>query len=102
MDDRIASIEKELAVLAATQSEMKTALQDINTTLNKMLKLQTDTEVLRQRLDGMDRELVESFKRVHIRVDKLDETVKWVSRTIIGTLITGFIGLVFYALKHVI
>lgn len=99
MDERISTIEKELAVLTATQSEMKKALEEISHTLQQMLKLNTDTQVMRQRIEGMDRELAESFKRIHHRTDKLEETVRWISRTIVGSFITGLITLLFFAIK---
>ena len=33
------------------------------------------------------------------RIDKIDSTVTWISRTIIGTLITSAIGILFYIAK---
>ncbi|WP_281950286.1 hemolysin XhlA family protein [Nitrosophilus kaiyonis] len=101
MEERILKIEKELAIMASTQNEMKRALEEISQTLKEMLKLHTDTQLMRQKIESMDREVSESFKRVHKRTDKLEDNVRWVVRTIIGSLLTGFIGIMFYVIKTI-
>ncbi len=47
----------------------------------------------------MDKELTQSFKRVHNRLDILEGNVRWVVRSIIGTFIAGGVSLLFYLVR---
>ncbi len=74
MEGRISKIEQELAVMAATQRSMKAALEEISHTLKELLSLQADTKVLQTKINNIDSETREAFKRVY-RKQEEDQTV---------------------------
>lgn len=89
MDERVAKIERELGAMNAS-------LAAIVKTLDKMSDIHVDTRLLEERWQSMDQELVESFARIHKRVDdvqaRLDEEAKnriWAMRVFIGAIITA-------------
>jgi len=51
-------------------------LNHIAKSLAKLAEISTDHRLLEQRVQLMDKELRESFHRIHHRVDKLDEEYK--------------------------
>jgi len=59
----------------------------------------TALQLLQERENTADIEIGANVKSNQKRLDKLDSIVTWVSRTVIGTLITGTIGLLFYIVK---
>lgn len=55
--------------------------------------------VLKEKEHTADTRLEANIKSNQKRIDRLDNTVTWIARTIIGTLVTGLIGLIFYSLR---
>jgi len=100
MDERIGKIEREIAIISQTNKVMGENITKMADTMNKLLELQTDTKLHSQRIELMDREAAEAFKRVYIRIEKLEQNHSWVAKTIIGAVITGAIGFVYFMAKH--
>jgi len=69
VEARLSKIEKDMAVVSET-------LQHVSTTIDKMSDLHLDTRLLAERLSSMDRELVDSFKRIYHEVDDVKEQAK--------------------------
>lgn len=96
MEERINRIEKELALMSQTQKSMNENLNKISSTLDVLVQVQTDTKLQAQKIELMDTELRESFKRVYARIEKIENTGGWVAKTIIGSFLTSSIALVYY------
>ena len=99
MDERINKIEREIAVMAATQHAMKNALEEIAATLKELLSLQGDTRVMQARINAIDSETREAFKRVYkkqddalsltdARISKLENIVIWGIRSIFAITVS--------------
>lgn len=80
MEVRISKIEKEVALI--TQS-----LGSIAATLERISNVQTDTKLLEEKFLHLDKELQESFDRVHKRLDKREAMDTWLIRVVFGGLI---------------
>lgn len=91
METRIVSIEIELAKLVQNQESMNENLRNISKTLEKIVELQTSTQLLNQRVGAMEANSKESFRRVYEKIEGIEGTHKWISRTIIGAVIAGII-----------
>ena len=61
-------------------------LSTVAETLDKMSDVQVDTKLLNERLMHMDRDLQESFARVHKRIDEEAAARRWLTRLAIGTV----------------
>lgn len=82
MEIRINKVEKDVALI--TQS-----LHSIAETLEKMGDVQIDTKILEEKFLHLDKELQESFSRVHTRLDKQEAVTNWVARLVIGGIIVA-------------
>ncbi|WP_456322097.1 hypothetical protein [Hydrogenimonas sp.] len=100
MEARIVKIEIELAKIAQSQRSMDENLKSISSALNKFIELQTSTELLRQKIMVMDKDIAGSFKRAHLRIDKIDRAHTWVVRTIVGAVITSAVGSFYFSINH--
>lgn len=69
MEQRLSKIERDMAVVSET-------LQHVSTTIDKMSDLHLDTRLLAERFSSMDRELVDSFKRIYKEINEVRETTK--------------------------
>lgn len=94
MELRIAKMEQEIAIMAHTQKIMSESLRSIAKTLERISEMQLDTKLLEEKFSHLNSDLQESFSRVHKRVDSLEATITWVTRIIVGTLITGIIAFI--------
>lgn len=65
-EQRLTKIEKDMAVVSEV-------LQHVSTTIEKMSDLHLDTRILAERFSSMDRELVDSFKRIYRELDKVSK-----------------------------
>lgn len=84
---RIAKIERELAL-------MSSSLEMISKILEKMSNVPTDTRVLEEKLTYMDKELQESFARVHKRIDEEANMRVWVTRIILGGILMAAVSFI--------
>ncbi len=94
MEIRIAKMEKEIALMAQTQEQMSESLKSIADTLEKISGVQFDTKLLEERMQHLDRDLVESFTRVHKRIDELEKTRNLLVKIIVGGFITALVGFI--------
>lgn len=94
MEDRINKIEKDLALMSQTQRLMSDSLSEISSTLKQISKVTTDYNVLEQRVQFMDKELTESFQRVHKRLDRIDAIHTKIIWLILTPVVVAIIGLV--------
>lgn len=94
MELRITKIEQEIALMAHTQKLMSDSLKTISVTLERISVVQLDTKLLEEKFGHLDKDLRESFERVHKRIDSVESTISWVSRIIIGALITAIIAFI--------
>ena len=62
--------------LATVQSELSKEIKESNNRLEEISKYLAKQAVFGTRLDEMDRNLIESFKRVHRRIDEMDAIQK--------------------------
>lgn len=69
MEARLSKIERDMAVVSET-------LQHVSTTIDKMSDLHLDTRLLAERFSSMDRELVDSFKRIYHEINEIREQSK--------------------------
>ena len=109
MEQRISKIEQELAIMATTQRSMKTALEDIASTLKELLSLQADTRVMQNRINTIDSETREAFKRVYKqhekdltnidrRLTKIENIMLWAVRSVFA----GIVVLASYILQSIL
>jgi hypothetical protein len=93
MDDKIAKIEQEQALLRQVQVQMGDTLSDISTLLKELMKVDTHTKLVDSKLSSLDRELKDSFQRVHKRIDSIDATRTWITRLVFGIIIVTVMGI---------
>ena len=102
MEHRIVKIEKDITILTSAVDEIKTSIGKIDDSLKALIALQTDTKLLEQQLHNIKESNDDAHKRLHERINGLESTVIWVNRVIVGSLITGGIGVLFFVLRKVI
>ncbi len=113
LEERLNNMEKEMALLAKSLEVINGNLEKISESLDTLVSLQTTTALQEQKIKEIDANAREAFKRVYERIERLDDTLggrvallenthKWAARTIVGTVIMGMIGMVFYLAKKVI
>ena len=90
MDDRIAKIEKDLALLTQSVKAMSDGVTKMQKSIENLVELQTDTKVINEKLSGFE-----------IRLTHVESSISWVSKTMIGGLLTGGIGVLFFILRKV-
>ncbi len=94
MEVRIAKMEKEIALMGQTQQQMSQSLKSIAHTLEKISEVQLDTKLLEERMQHLDRDLVESFQRVHKRVDELEKSRNLIIKIVVGGFISALVTFV--------
>lgn len=77
MEVRIAKMEKELGIMSAS-------LTSISKALDRISEVHMDTKLLESKLMNLDRDLQESFIRVHKRIDEEKNARVWATRIIVG------------------
>ncbi len=97
--NHINRLEKDLSILQQNQEHINHTLEKLDGNITRLLQIQTSIQLHSQRMDLMDKELTQSFKRVHNRLDILEGNVRWVVRSIIGTFIAGGVSLLFYLVR---
>lgn len=85
MEARLSKIEKDMAV-------MSEAMQHVATTLDRMTDVHVETKLVAERVASMDRELMDSFKRVDREIKDIKDARKWERSTLLGVVIS--IGLI--------
>jgi predicted nucleic acid-binding Zn-ribbon protein len=88
VEQRVAKIEAELAV-------MSQSLVSIAKTLDKMSSIQIDTRLLEERINHLDKELQESFSRVHNRIEEEANARTWATRVVVGGVMVGVLTILF-------
>lgn len=91
MDDRIAKIEKDLALLTQSVKTMSDGITKMQKSIENLVELQTDTKVISEKLNGFE-----------IRLSNVESSIGWVSKTMIGGLLTGGIGVLFFILRKIV
>jgi len=91
MDDRIAKIEKDLALLTQSVNTMAEGINKMQKSIEDLVALQTDTKVINEKLSGFE-----------IRLKNVESSISWVSKTMIGGLLTGSIGVLFFILRKIV
>ena len=74
----------------------------INRLHKRIDKIEGQAETNRAKIDAVDirvTSLDANIKSNQRRIGNLDNTVVWIARSIIGTLITGLMGLLFFMLR---
>jgi archaellum component FlaC len=99
MEQRVTKIETEVSLLTQAVNEIKDSLKGINSTLKQLISLQTDNKLLEQKLKTLVESNNEAHKRMHDRLDKVEGNISWVSKTIIGALITGGVSAILIFIK---
>ena len=84
MEIRLNKVEKDVALITHS-------LHSIAETLEKMGDVQIDTKILEEKFLHLDKELQESFARVHARLDKQEAITNWVARLVIGGIIVALL-----------
>lgn len=93
-DSRIATMEKDLALIIQSQKEMSKNMELMAESIRGMVKANSEFMVTKERISYMDRELKESFERVHKRIDKTESALNkllWIVATPIILAIIGSI-----------
>ena len=96
-DDRLRKLETKVEIMTHTQKTMGETLERIAKSFERMNAFYTEAKLLEEKYNSMDRELRESFKRVHTRQDKFDAIISrivWMAITpiilaVIGTYVKG-------------
>jgi len=94
MEDRINKIELDLALMAKTQQTMSEALSKISISLDKYLLSTTEIRIVQQRVEYIDKEAIESFKRVYDRIEKIENILSELTWLIITPLVLGLLGVI--------
>lgn len=92
MEDRIHKIEKDLAIMSLTQKTMGESLQKIAVTLERIASTHTEIRILQEKVNYMDKEVGESFKRVHKRQDDTDGILRKIMWLVVTPIILALIG----------
>lgn len=93
MEDKVFKMEKDIALLVQNQNHMSKTLDLIVQQLAEKDNEESEIKLVRQRLELMDREIDESFKRADKRMSKIEAIPLGIAR-IIGTIILmAFMGL---------
>ena len=95
MEIRIAKMEQEIALMAQTQEQMSQSLKSIATTLEKISGVQLDTKLLEERMQHLDRDLVESFTRVHKRIEEVEKSRNLLIKVIVVGFLSALVGFAF-------
>jgi hypothetical protein len=76
---------------------------EVNTTEKEILmslaRLETKMDNLGN-VKEVSNEALQSSKNAHIRIDRIDKIIFWAGTTIIGGVVIGAIGLLFYFAKN--
>jgi Haemolysin XhlA len=76
---------------------------DVNTTEKEILmslaRLETKMDNLGN-VKEVSNEALQSSKNAHLRIDRIDKIIFWAGTTIIGGVVIGAIGLLFYFAKN--
>ncbi len=88
MEIRIAKMEKELGIMSAS-------LLSISKALDKISEVHLDTKLLEEKMAHLDRDLQESFARVHKRIDQEASARMWATRIIVGGFLAALVSFVF-------
>jgi len=91
-DDKVASLEIEIKIMANTQKQMSLTLEKMAKSLDSMNSFYTDLKLVQEKQQSLDRELSESFKRVHVRQDKTDATFTKLAWLVITPIVLALIG----------
>ena len=102
LENKIIKIEQELSILNNAVEGIKTSLEKIDNSLALLVELQTETKLLDQQIQSLKDTSTTTHKSISRRLEKLEGTVSWIAKTIIGTLLTGSIGVLFFILRKVI
>jgi len=94
MEERINKIELDLALMAKTQQTMSEALSKISISLDKYLLSTTEIRIVQQRVEYIDKEAIESFKRVYDRIEKIENILSKLTWLIITPLVLGLLGII--------
>ena len=70
-DAAIVSLTQSIEHLAKAQSRMSEEIKETNKRLEELMRYLTKQQVFTNRLEALDKELEESFKRVHRRIDEV-------------------------------
>lgn len=81
MEQRLTKIEKDMAV-------MSEAMQHVATSLDKMTDVHIETKVIAGRIASMDRELIDSFKRVDREIKEIKDQRKWERSVLTGAVVS--------------
>lgn len=81
MEQRLTQIEKDMAV-------MSEAMQHVATSLDKMTDVHIETKVIAGRIASMDRELMDSFKRVDREIKEIKDQRKWERSVLTGAVVS--------------
>lgn len=73
---------------------MSNSLTSISKTLDRISEVHLSTKLLEEKFNHLDKELLESFERVHKRIDEEANARMWGTRLIIGTLLVGAVSFV--------
>ena len=73
-DSAIVQLTKSIDHLVQAQSTMSDELKETNKRLEEIMRFLAKQQVFQNKIDTMDRELIESFKRVHKRIDAIEQT----------------------------
>ena len=73
-DAAIISLTQSIEHLAKAQARMSEEIKETNKRLEELMRYLTKQQVFTNRLEALDKELEESFKRVHRRIDEVVHT----------------------------
>lgn len=97
--ERINKIEKDVVLISHSQKSIESALADISETLKEISKANIQAALTAQKVEVVHHETADAFKRVHERIDRLDTTLGWFWKTLIGAMAAGAVSMLIYLSK---
>ena len=69
-------------------------LNTVVKTLDKIDNISTDVKVLEQKVEIMDKELIESFDRINDKINKSTKDRDWIIKIMVSSVLVGILSLV--------
>ncbi len=95
IDKRVDKVEMNTNQLAVSIEHLASSIGATNIKLDALSILLSNQNVLTEKIASIDKECIESFKRVYKRIDKIEGAIAWVVKTLIGAFMTGLVATIF-------
>lgn len=86
--------------LSRAISELASNTKNTNSKLEAIVESIGKQELILERLSNLDSKYKDSLERIYARIESIENYIGWFNKSIIGAIIAGSIGILFFAIKH--